>query len=1858
MDQYEKVEKIGEGTYGVVYKARDRLTIETIALKKIRLENEDEGVPTTIVPGDSEIDELFEIFSEIRITSDAVLRVLSVSSGHATVGQLVVANADYIIDSLCYQLWHLDVNPHVPDVLAAILSCVGTARDILPLLEEPMRAVSSELEVLGRHQHPNLTIPFLKDVGEIAKASQTKASSLPNQAEMFSAHVSSKILVLQKWINENHVDNSSFSVCTESQALEIGSVNFDDKESACLVSLDIIEDKGSTQGEGMALILCQRLLLGGESIIASLTVPLMVKSEFENLRQSDQSKVACEAKEDRKTTVADIAVLHQSAWSCDEGFERVYHNLASFRAVGASVSGANQIKFLITKLKDEVHSDHMNVSGSRESIIEFPTVELEDEGGRNEEPSVVADACNVELYQYVPEESPNLLQCGRNNHDGYEKSVLRNPSSTEKALSIIDGSNPKTEQLHKNFRWDMNQETAGTSILDCVDVNFVQRSPENCIDIFCSTGSHLTNGQLQKTLEHKLDSSDYGQSPVKFQTVGGSYISISNGALKHARNLLGESDIEISENNITLDQPLSSVLRNKNNLDDTFWNKENISSPHPPHCGRTSKLVSRTPPSLTKRSNKTPVNQKPEKDDRHSAGSAVEIVRRIENGDGMSLGGPLIDISNITVHPSHQQQKVAAVVGYPFQLKRKNLKDFSGGPPTFQDLVGSKSLQMDCLETCIFREMFSAQIGIKFLTVCNVLEELKYRYEREVNYGHRSMLKKILDGDVLPASMMVLYVWLSKQLDAGKLFVGQKLRICGAGLCGLVGPVSSLEASKTVHMLIHINGTNRAHWDEKLGFCKRISAPLAFSCIKVFGGKVPQTLVGITRIYLVLYKERFSDGGYVVRSERLEKKALQIYNQRVFAFVRWSRDEHIQAIYHAALVDIIEILETTTEPEVLMADMTSEQLFSFSIYQAKQKEIRQSHLQKKIEKALKDAGLASGEVTPFMRKADLVEGKIYDVSGLMPLNFSMDVLYLQDGGYSMTIFNPRKSVNLSNLGEIPLASFSSPMVDKDQFSHHHEGTVVGFYNLVKRARDQTNHLWVAEATENSTYSVSYNLPGNCHLKLALALCVSGCSVAFALFLGREGASEEDDMGLCLPEPKESIHALALALAAAAAERPPPPLPLLLLLCCHSEASNDDNSYNCRCNDDNSNSNSAGGRSRHLWLSLTLVLSVPFLSPQSTKAVSGSRTDSRRRTPSSLFSTTSLSLLNFSVTGFLITYFWGWVGEISSGLVEISLIRSVRNFVSSGAALDFASLLPLVPAEGYLSRVWSTKVTSQDWRGYGGRGKWAVAITTQEEGKSLDWGRSMEWKVVFFCWTLCLVLLHFLYLSAATLSPSGINYEAHATCLDFNSSTHLTWQLLYSLTVGIVDTVHQYPVCHLNLKHYTLPEAATSPFALIIYQHKQKRYFVALMAIKMELNDPYNVLENWDINSVDPCSWRMVTCTSDGYVSALGLPSQSLSGKLSPGMGNLTNLQSVLLQNNAISGPIPAEIGKLEKLQTLDLSNNQFGGTIPSSLGDLKNLNYLRLNNNSLSGPCPDSLSNIKGLTLVDLSYNNLSGSLPRISARTFNIIGNPLICGTNLRSNCSSTSLDPISYPPDDLNGVLDSSAQSRFGGTRSQRVAIAFGASVGSVTLLNMFMCDPKIIHRDVKAANILLDEDFEAVVGDFGLAKLLDHRESHVTTAVRGTVGHIAPEYLSTGQSSEKTDVFGFGILLLELITGQKALDFGRLANQKGVMLDWVKKLHQENKLYMMVDKDLKNNYNRVELEEMIQVALLCTQFHPSQRPKMSEVVRMLEGDGLAEKWEASQRMDTPKSRSSEQLTPKYIDFVEDSSFVVEAIELSGPR
>ena len=130
-------------------------------------------------------------------------------------------------------------------------------------------------------------------------------------------------------------------------------------------------------------------------------------------------------------------------------------------------------------------------------------------------------------------------------------------------------------------------------------------------------------------------------------------------------------------------------------------------------------------------------------------------------------------------------------------------------------------------------------------------------------------------------------------------------------------------------------------------------------------------------------------------------------------------------------------------------------------------------------------------------------------------------------------------------------------------------------------------------------------------------------------------------------------------------------------------------------------------------------------------------------------------------------------------------------------------------------------------------------------------------------------------------------------------------------------------------------------------------------------------------------------------------------------------------------------------------------------------------------------------------------------------------------------------------------------------RKRVALGAARGLGYLHEH--CNPKIIHRDVKAANVLLDDDFEAVVCDFGLAKLVDVRKTNVTTQVRGTAGHIAPEYLSTGKSSEKTDVFGYGIMLLELVTGQRAMDLSRLEGDDVLLLDHVRKSCQKQDLHL---------------------------------------------------------------------------------------------
>ncbi|XP_048562011.1 protein BREAST CANCER SUSCEPTIBILITY 2 homolog B-like isoform X8 [Triticum urartu] len=580
---------------------------------------------------------------------------------------------------------------------------------------------------------------------------------------------------------------------------------------------------------------------------------------------------------------------------------------------------------------------------------------------------------------------------------------------------------------------------------------------------------------------------------------------------------------------------------------------------------------------------------------------------------------------------------------YPFQHKRKTWKEYFGGPPCFNCLTERTTAEVKLMDAkgagkykfhnmntgaeefqklliacgasltyatkewvnnhykwivwklASLERSYPTKAAGKFLTVANVLDELKYRYDREVNNGHRSAIKKILEGNALPSLMMVLCIsaiyshpdvnkleavgtdgnensidnksllaakrnmpahieltdgWyaletsldvaLSEQLQKRKLFIGQKLRIWGASLCGWTGPVSFHEASGTVKLTVHVNGSYRARWDDPLGFCKHVGPPLAFKCIKASGGRVPRTLVGVARIYPILYKERLPDGCSIVRSERMERKALQLYHQRVSKIaedIMSEQDENCASTDDSEEgAKICKMLEQAAEPEVMMAGLTSEQIISFSSYQAKQK------------------------------KADLVEGQVYIATGLLPSAHCTNILYLHARGSSTVwkplasaqaadfqpFFTPRKAVELSLIGEVPLASLScsefdiagvvlhvgdvylcsnqkrqwlfltdgSKFISASQstvqddcllavsfscssasddgafFSYALSGNTVGFSNLVKRQKDQTRRIWVAEATQSSTYTLSHEISKKSHLKEAATCAEKWASSSF------------------------------------------------------------------------------------------------------------------------------------------------------------------------------------------------------------------------------------------------------------------------------------------------------------------------------------------------------------------------------------------------------------------------------------------------------------------------------------------------------------------------------------------------------------------------------------------------------------------------------------------------------------------------------------------------------------------------------------------------------------------------------------------
>ncbi|TKY61597.1 receptor protein kinase [Spatholobus suberectus] len=156
----------------------------------------------------------------------------------------------------------------------------------------------------------------------------------------------------------------------------------------------------------------------------------------------------------------------------------------------------------------------------------------------------------------------------------------------------------------------------------------------------------------------------------------------------------------------------------------------------------------------------------------------------------------------------------------------------------------------------------------------------------------------------------------------------------------------------------------------------------------------------------------------------------------------------------------------------------------------------------------------------------------------------------------------------------------------------------------------------------------------------------------------------------------------------------------------------------------------------------------------------------------------------------------------------------------------------------------------------------------------------------------------------------------------------------------------------------------------------------------------------------------------------------------------------------------------------------------------------------------------------------------------------------------------------------------------------------------------EPKVVHRDIKSSNILIDDDFNAKVSDFGLAKLLGAGKSYVTTRVMGTFGYVAPEYANTGLLNEKSDVYSFGVLLLEGITGRDPVDYARPANEVN-LVDWLKMMVGNRRSGEVVDPNIEVKPSTRALKRALLTALRCVDPDSEKRPKMGQVIRMLESE-----------------------------------------------
>ncbi|CAM6077171.1 unnamed protein product [Sphagnum tenellum] len=389
---------------------------------------------------------------------------------------------------------------------------------------------------------------------------------------------------------------------------------------------------------------------------------------------------------------------------------------------------------------------------------------------------------------------------------------------------------------------------------------------------------------------------------------------------------------------------------------------------------------------------------------------------------------------------------------------------------------------------------------------------------------------------------------------------------------------------------------------------------------------------------------------------------------------------------------------------------------------------------------------------------------------------------------------------------------------------------------------------------------------------------------------------------------------------------------------------------------------------------------------------------------------------------------------------------------------------------------------------------------------------------------------------------------------------------------------------------------------------------------------------------------------------LDLSKNNLTGNIPPNLAQCSFLNNIMLNNNELSGTIPGEIGILGRLQKFNVSSNcgridpktnkaeaammwderKWAKRIrgPKSIGvaifekpliKLWLADLMEATNDFSKGAyvgsshsgrtyraeLPDGsvmvIKRLHGSVHSEQRFRMEMETLGQLKHRNLVPLLGYCVAG--------SEHLLVYKHMP---NGSLKCQLHERFEKASLEwptRLKIAIGAARGLAWLHHT--CNPCIIHRNISANSIQLDEEFEPRITDFGLARRMNPTtETHISTFVNGNfgdVGYVAPEYVRTLMATTHGDVYSFGVVLLELVTGQKPADMLVVSSSfKGLLVDWVRMLSANGHITDAIDSTLTGKGADEEMKQILKLALLCVSSAARERPSMYDVYQLLQAIG----------------------------------------------